>query len=317
MDFWLDLTMTNPTATVAAAQPGILAPPPPLATYLLFQAPEAGVEELVETLSDNFAEAIAAGTLVVGLGSNLLDSADSAIGYHRYQQPNDGYALSPANPADLAIWLRGSDRGELLHLSRNLVDALGQSCRLTGITHGFTYKRRPTDDDVIVHDLSGFEDGTENPQGQEAVETALLSSSATHLNGGSLWALQSWQHNFEWLNAASDTEKEQAIGRSLLDNHELDDNSPWAHVARTEQESFAPEAHMLRRSMPWCDDQLNGGLMFSSFAHSLYPFEIQLSRMRGCEDGIQDAIFQFSKIIGTSYFWCPPIDETGRLRYVE
>ena len=306
--------MSSTTSAATVAQPGILAPPPPLACYLLLQTQTSDTQTLIPILSREFAEHISDGQMIVGLGGALMSGADSAIGYRTYQQPNDGHALAPANQCDLAFWLRGSDRGELLHLSRQIVSTLHESCNLSSVIHSFTYRRRLNANSVVAHDLSGFEDGTENPTGQVAIDTALISSPAQHLNGGSLWALQVWQHNFDWLNEASSSDKERAIGRSLQDNRELIDNAPSAHVVRTEQESFSPEAHMLRRSMPWSDDHLNGGLMFSCFAHSFYPFEIQLSRMRGCEDGIEDAVFQFSKILSTGYFWCPPIDASGRLR---
>lgn len=310
--------MTNSNSAAAVAQPGILAPPPPLGSYMLFRtnADRPDITALINSLADNFANAVKDGTLVVGFGNELMAAADSAIAYKRYLQPEDGHAPSPANPADLAVWLRGNDRGELFYLGRKIDQQLSRYCRLTKLIHSFTYRRRTEGKDVVAHDLSDFEDGIENPQGQAAIDAALMSSPATHLNGSSLWALQLWQHDFTWLEAASTAEKEHAIGRSLRDNQELADNKPSAHIVRTEQESFSPQAHMLRRSMPWCDDQLNAGLVFSCFAHSLYPFEVQLGRMRGCEDGIQDGVFQFSRILETNYFWCPPIDQAGRLRHV-
>jgi putative iron-dependent peroxidase len=217
----------------------------------------------------------------------------------------------PENQTDLALWLRGKDRGELLHLSHTVVDSLGAQFSLVEATHSFTFRRRKTASGTIAHDLSGFEDGTENPSGEHAQSTALIQSPTVYLNGGSLWALQRWQHDFKWLSNATAKTKEQTIGRSLKDNQEIPDNLPSAHILRTEQESFTPDAYMLRRSMPWCDGHLNGGLMFSCFARSLYPFEAQLNRMCGKEDGIQDALFGFSKILGTGYYWCPPIATDG------
>lgn len=84
-----------------------------------------------------------------------------------------------------------------------------------------------------------------------------------------------------------------------------------AHVKRTAQESFAPEAFVVRRSMPWNDDR-QAGLLFLAFGHSLDAFEAQLRRMAGLEDGISDALFRFSKPVSGGYYWCPPLRE-GRL----
>ena len=256
------------------------------------------------------------GALIVGLGARLMQGADAAIGYKAYDASHHLSPPVPENQADLALWLCGEDRGELLHLSHSVIDALCAQFSVVEATHSFTFRRQNTASGAIAHDLSGFEDGTENPSGENAWRTALIQSPTAHLNGGSLWTLQRWQHDFKWLSRATVETKEQIIGRSPKDNQEFPNNLPCAHILRTEQESFSPAAHMLRRSMPWCDDQLNAGLVFSCFAHSLYPFEVQLGRMRGCEDGIQDGVFQFSRILETNYFWCPPIDQAGRLRHV-
>lgn len=301
------------TSSANFSQPGILNTLPELGCYLLLnaqpQTPQA--QALSAIRSTSLSDSILDGALVVGLGARLMHGADAAIGYKAYDASKRQEPPVPANQADLALWLCGNDRGKLLHLSHAVINSLSGQFSLVEATHSFTFRRRTTASGIIAHDLSGFEDGTENPSGEKAQSTALIQSPTAHLNGGSLWTLQRWQHNFEWLHDATVETKEQTIGRSLKDNHELPDKVASAHILRTEQESFSPEAHMLRRSMPWCDDHLRGGLMFSCFAHSLYPFEAQLNRMRGCEDGIQDGLFKFAKILGTGCYWCPPITIDG------
>lgn len=64
--------------------------------------------------------------------------------------------------------------------------------------------------------------------------------------------------------------------------------------------------------MPWADDNLNGGFMFSGFATSFRSFNLQMNNMLGGSDGIVDGVFKFSKIIETSYLWCPPFKK-GKL----
>ena len=61
---------------------------------------------------------------------------------------------------------------------------------------------------------------------------------------------------------------------------------------------------MLRRSMPWAEACVQG-LVLVAFANSPYPFEAQMKRMIGAEDGIVDAIFRFTRPLSGSYFWCP------------
>lgn len=77
-------------------------------------------------------------------------------------------------------------------------------------------------------------------------------------------------------------------------------------MKRTAQESFEPEAFVLRRSMPWAEGN-EGGLVFTAFGHSLDAFEAQRRRMSGAEDGITDALYTFTEPETGAYFWCSPV----------
>jgi putative iron-dependent peroxidase len=91
---------------------------------------------------------------------------------------------------------------------------------------------------------------------------------------------------------------------------ELADAPDSSHVKRTAQESFTPEAFVLRRSMPWIEGT-RAGLMFVAFGRSFDAFEAQLRRMIGAEDGICDALFRFTQPISGAYYWCPPVRNGG------
>ena len=82
-------------------------------------------------------------------------------------------------------------------------------------------------------------------------------------------------------------------------------------MKRAAQESYEPEAFLLRRSMPWTEGSTSG-LVFVAFGRSFDAFEAILQRMLGSEDGIQDALFQYSRPASLGYFWCPPV-RSGRL----
>ena len=103
-------------------------------------------------------------------------------------------------------------------------------------------------------------------------------------------------------------EKDHIIGRRQSDNEELDDAPESAHVKRTAQESFSPEAFMLRRSMPYVEGQ-TAGLVFVCFASSTQPFLQQMDRMVGKEDGITDGLFRFSVPKTGAFFWLPPMKD--------
>ena len=106
-------------------------------------------------------------------------------------------------------------------------------------------------------------------------------------------------------------QQDACIGRERDSNEEIEDAPESAHVKRTAQEDFEPEAFVLRRSMPWSEGN-ECGLVFVAFGHSLDAFEAQLRRMSGAEDGITDALFRFTTPETGAYFWCPGV-KNGRL----
>lgn len=209
----------------------------------------------------------------------------------------------PSTPADLWLWLRGEDAGELFHRSRRIEAALAPAFEPVELVSAFRHGDG--------NDLSGYEDGTENPRDDEAVAAAIAGEAGGAPQGSSFVAVQRWVHRFDLFDAMSRNEQDAAIGRRRDDNEEIDDAPPSAHVKRTAQESFDPEAFVVRRSMPWSDGR-RAGLMFVAFGRSFDAFEAQLGRMAGLEDGVEDALFRFTRPETGAYYWCPPVRD-GRL----
>ncbi len=118
-------------------------------------------------------------------------------------------------------------------------------------------------------------------------------------------------HELSRFQEMSQEDQDDVFGRRRSDNEELEEAPESAHVKRTEQEGFEPEAFVLRRSMPWAD-ATQEGLVFVAFGRNLDAFEAQLTRMSGLEDGIVDALFSFSRPVTGGYFWCPPVRD-GKL----
>ncbi|WP_300628543.1 Dyp-type peroxidase [Pseudomonas sp.] len=276
-------------------QPGILAAPVPLQARHLFFAIEsldalpAALDALVQ-LTDSAA--------VVGFGEPLVNALGADIeGLRSFTAISGPGAHNPATQQSLWVWLHGTDRGELLLRSRAFEKALAPALRLVQMTEGFRYK--------TGFDLTDYEDGTENPHDDAAVEAAFTNS------GASFAAIQQWQHDLDGFAALPAQERDHIIGRRHGDNEELDDAPAFAHTKRTAQESFTPQAFVVRRSMPWAENG-QAGLMFLAFGHSLDAFEAQLRRMSGLEDGIVDGLYRVSTPLTGGYYWCPPLRE-GRL----
>ena len=282
-------------------QAGILAAVPRLARYLTFSLipssePKGAMAALREVADGD--------KVVVGIGKSLVVAVGAEIAGLRTFPIHVGAGVEiPSTPAALWCWLRGDDRGQLVHQTRLLRRTLGSAFQMDCVIDAFQYGPSL--------DLTGYEDGTENPKGEEAIAAAIVKGEGADLDGSSFVAVQQWVHDLDRFGSMSQEEQDNTIGRGKSDNEELDDAPPSAHVKRTAQESFEPEAFVLRRSMPWAD-AMREGLVFVAFGKSFEAFDALLRRMVGAEDGVTDALFRFTRPVSGSYFWCPPIVE-GRL----
>lgn len=280
-------------------QPGILAPVPAAARHLQFQLAPGQTSDSLRGALMRLAETVDGDSTVMGIGLPLATALGLDIaglhGFPAYASPG---ATVPATPAALWCWLHGDDRGTLLHRARDIEQLLAPSFTLSQNLETFLYENSL--------DLTGYEDGTENPQDEAAIAAAFTTGRGAGLDGGSIAALQQWVHDLDRFEAMPSAEQDDVFGRRKSDNEEIDEAPESAHVKRTAQESFDPEAFVLRRSMPWADCG-QAGLVFLAFGHDASAFEALLKRMTGQEDGIVDALFRFTQPITGTYFWCPPM----------
>ena len=238
-------------------------------------------------------------TLVLGLGQPLSAALGSAPpGLRAFPEWPQSAVPIPATQHALWLWLRGDGPGDLLRLGHALERRLAGAFRLADAVDCFRHRDS--------RDLTGYEDGTENPEGEAA------RAAACDAGGGSYAAIQLWRHDFPAFDAMSREAQNHTIGRDLESNAELDDAPESAHVKRTAQEDFAPEAFVVRRSMPWSAGR-EAGLVFLAFGKSFDAYEALLHRMTGRDDGVVDALFSISRPRTGGYYWCPPLGPGGAL----
>lgn len=286
---------------MSETQPGILVAPPAVGRYLFFSIiPGTDIVAPLRAATDT----INGDSAVLGLGPSLALALGRPIEGLVVAPHYAGAAVEvPSTSAALWLWLRGEDRGDLVHQTLALEQALAGGFRLDHVVDGFRYG--PS------RDLTGYEDGTENPKGAKAYEAAVVQGRGPGLDGSSFVAVQQWLHDFAAFEKMSPDEQDAMMGRRKSDNEELADAPPSAHVKRANQESFEPKAFVLRRSMPWAEGG-RAGLMFVAFGKSFAAFDVQLKRMVGADDGIVDALFKFTRPVSGAYFWCPPM-QAGRI----
>lgn len=277
-------------------QPTILDPVPPHARYLVFGArPGRSPAAALARLRD----LVAGWPAVVGLGAPLLDALGARVeGLRPFPAMTGPGVAFPSTQGSIWIYLAGDDRGAILDRSFAITAALGDDLHLEEEVEAFMY--------AGGRDLTGFEDGTENPKGDAAIEAAITAGQGPGLDGGSFVAAQRFQHDLGRFRALAPDDQDAVIGRRRSTNEEMDDAPAAAHVKRTAQESFEPAAYMLRRSMPWGGVAAQG-LYFVAFGSTLDAFERVLARMAGREDGVPDALLGYTRALSGGYYWCPPL----------
>lgn len=281
-------------------QQGLLATPVPVhACHLFFslQTPAA-----LPAVIDALLPEVDGSTLSLGIGAPLAEALGRSIAGLREFPSLQAQVDNPSTQHALWLWLRGDERGDVYLRSQALQALLAPALRLEDSVEGFLHKGG--------RDLTGYEDGTENPSDDDAVAAAIVPGDEAGMSGSSFAAFQLWKHDLGYFKSLPQPEQDDIIGRRLSDNEELEDAPASAHVKRTAQESYSPEAFMVRRSVSWTGER-GAGLAFVALGHNFDAFEAQLRRMSGLEDGIVDALYRFSRPLTGGYYWCPPMGEQG------
>jgi putative iron-dependent peroxidase len=280
----------------ALAQPAILAPVPPVGAALVFDLepgtdPRPGLTAIRSEPAD--------GSVIFGIGAPLALALRAEVAGLRGFPALSGVGVAfPSTQGALWAFVRGSERGSVLDRAMGIRRKLGAGWRLVDELHAFRYREG--------RDLTGYEDGTENPTGDAAREAALVARGADGMVAGSFVAVQRFVHDLSRFQALDADARDHVIGRRAETNEEISDAVATAHVKRTAQESFDPQAFMLRRSMPWGDVREHG-LYFVAYVEALDRFERVLRRMAGLEDGHVDALLGVTRATTGGYYFCPPM----------
>ena len=220
------------------------------------------------------------GTLPVGLTGFDLPVVGS-----------EGFVM-PATQHDLALWFAAASYDVVFDATLEAQRRLAPHAAADSEVRGWAYHRD--------RDITGFEDGKENPTLASAPGYALVPQGSPGA-GGSVLLLQQWAHDAEAWWALDDDAQGQVIGRTKSGSIELDPKPPTSHAARTDQDEFG---HILRRNTGYGTVR-DHGTMFVGFAGSKAPLQTMLESMAGV-DGPRDALTRYATPLTGGYYWVPP-----------
>ena len=209
----------------------------------------------------------------------------------------DGFTM-PATQRDLWLWIAGSDRSVVFDASLQAIKALAPFASVASETTGWVYH--------ASRDLTGFEDGTENPTALDAPAVIAVPEGQPGA-GSSVLLFQLWKHLRTWAEQPV-AAQENVIGRTKLDSIELDDDVKPAtsHVARTVIEVNGEEMDIFRRNTAF-GGATDHGTAFVGFSQDQWRQEAMLRRMAGV-DGVRDALTRFTTPISGAWYVVPSLE---------
>ena len=246
----------------------------------------------------------AALSCVIGIGHDawprLFPDHPRPKGLHPMKAFKGAKHTAPATPGDLLLHIRATRTDACFELAMRIREQLGDAVVPVDEVHGFRY--------LDARSMVGFVDGTENPQGQEAVEATLIGDEDPAYAGGSYVIVQKYIHDMAAWNALPVAEQEKVIGRTKYDDIEMDDEvKPTnSHIAlNVIEDEDGNEQAILRANLPFGNPSRNEyGTFFIGYARSLEIIEQMLTNMFiGRPEGNYDRLLDYSRAVtGTAFF---------------
>lgn len=243
-------------------------------------------------------------TSVVAFGSGGWDQlfpGSRPADLRPFKVREQGARKAPGTPADLLLHIR-SERRDLNHeLARRVRAHLGEAVALVEEVAGFRY--------LDSRDLTGFVDGTENPEGDDRAEVALLADGGG-FDGGSYIHMQRYVHDMKRWEKLSVAKQEGIVGRSKPDDVELsgDAKPPTAHISRVVIKEDGNELEILRHSMPYGNSE-ESGLLFIAYGGSPEPFDRMLDAMTYADgEGHYDHLLNYTRAVTGCAFFAPSLE---------
>lgn len=308
--------MPNGSDQFPVAQP-ILAPLTRAAIFLVVTVkPEAESWDTVRSFCGDlsgliraveFRDIDAALTCITGFGSDAWDRLfgnPRPAELHPFREFHAGNRDAPATPGDVLFHIRAQRMDICFELATQIMDRIGDAVSIADEVQGFRY--------FEDRDLIGFVDGTENPRGALALESALVGEEDAFFAGGSYVLVQKYLHDMKAWNALSTEAQEGIIGRKKLTDIELQDGvkPTSAHSALTVIEENGKEVKILRDNMPFGQPGRGEfGTYFIGYCRTPRITELMLENMVvGRPPGNYDRLLDFSRAVTGGLFFAPSVD---------
>lgn len=263
----------------------------------------AAVPKLISDVQNQFIDANL--HVAVGISSKAWDMLDNKRPRLLSPFPHikgKEIEIKPTD-VDLVLHIRSSRHDATYQLGNILYSAFDSSVSLVEEINGFKY--------LDNRDLTGFVDGTENPEGEHRKSVALVGEEDPAFKNGSYFNLMRFVHDLDKWEKEDLKTQENTYGRTKEDNQEYasSEKSAHAHTKRTSlKDEDGRSMEILRQSIPYAS-LTEKGLMFASYSKSPTVFNLMLESMvKGDENGNTDHIMKYTSAKTGQAFFIPTIE---------
>ena len=300
-------------ASFTLPQFGIFAQGTPAHHFLEFDLkPGVMPEQAVSAFRELRTPDVSAGgaNLVLAFGARLWQAVAPDMCPHDLAsfQPvigKDGRG-APATQHDAWLWISGAAPDVTWHGARAAALAVADAASLVTEQEGFTYQ--------AGRDITGFIDGTANPQVRRAADVAIILPGHPAAGGSHVLTMR-WVHDLVAFNRLSIEDQQHVIGRTKPDSQELPaaEMPDTAHISRVQTSVGGRELEIFRRSVPYGTAREHG-LNFVAFSAERSRYDQMLARMFGLSpDGLHDRLTDFSRPLSGAYYFAPSLNALNEL----
>jgi putative iron-dependent peroxidase len=243
------------------------------------------------------------------LGPSLLADLTSDVPedfqpYPGYESP-DG-KVAKATQEEMLLWIHSEDKDLCWEAQYNFRTAVEGHMTVARETPTFIYRNSL--------DLTGFIDGTGNPEPEHQHDRAVVPDGKPGA-GGSFCIAQRWVHDLSYFNSLSLEEQENVFGRTKADSKKLPVQVPTSHLSHVElhegataDDSTPKRGEMVRRSTPYAFHDGTIGLYFMGFCREQAPMRERMEAMYGNNGHARDAITDYSTPASGSFYFAPSVE---------
>ncbi|MFJ8043488.1 Dyp-type peroxidase [Kitasatospora sp. NPDC096147] len=247
-------------------------------------------------------------TCVAGVGAQVwgrLYEGPRPAGLHPFRELRGARHTAPSTPGDLVFHIRAQQADLCFELGSLVTRRLAGAAAVVDECQGFTY--------FDQRDLLGFVDGTENPEGNPALDAVHIGEEDPEFAGGSYLIVQKYLHDLDSWDRIGSDEQERVIGRTKLSDLELPDGvqAPDSHVAVNQVvDEDGEEQQIYRANMPFGSlGRGEYGTYFAGYCRTPDVTEQMLRNMfLGTGEATHDRILDFSTAVTGSLFHIPTAD---------